>query len=98
MLDPKEPVPQDCGIETIMTPGKAGGKGSTMNFGSPPRRTLLIIFFVSPPSGLKEIFITPTPGFTRGHPSVASSRPLVTFINFNLKTQKVTISMKYVES
>jgi len=52
--DPKEPVPQDWGIETIMAPSKTGGKGSTMIFGSPPRRTLLIIFFVSPPSGHRK--------------------------------------------
>jgi hypothetical protein len=26
--DPKEPVPQDCGIATIITPGETGGNES----------------------------------------------------------------------
>jgi hypothetical protein len=85
-------------IETRMTPGEAGGKEGTMNFGSPPRRALLIMFLVSPPSGLRNIYYPNTPGFTRGHHGKASSRPLVTLLNLNLITQKATIPMNNVES
>ena len=45
-------------------------------------------FLVSPPSGLRDISHPITPGFTRGHPSIASSRPLVTLLNLNLNTKK----------
>ena len=85
-------------IETRMTPGEAGGKEGTMNFGSPPRRTLLIMFLVSPPSWLRNIYYPNTPGFTRGHQGVASSRPIVTLLNLNQVTQKATIPINYVES
>ena len=43
MLDPKEPVPQNCGIETIMTPGEAGGKEIEINLS--PEGALLSKFF-----------------------------------------------------
>lgn len=31
MPDPKEPVPQECGILTIMTPGETGGMEIEIN-------------------------------------------------------------------
>ncbi len=48
-----------------MTPGETGGKEIEINLSL--EGALLPKFLVSPPSGLKEIFITLTPGFTRGH-------------------------------
>jgi hypothetical protein len=78
-----------------MTPGEAGGKGSTMNF--KPLRSATNDFFVSPPSGLKEIFITPTPGFTRGHHSVASSRHVGNTDKFNPKNISRLNGVTYFE-
>jgi hypothetical protein len=68
-----------------MTPGETGGMEIEINLS--PEGALLHKFLVSPPSGLKEIFITLTPGFTRGQPSIASSRPLVTLLDLNLNTK-----------
>jgi hypothetical protein len=56
------------------TPGYTGGKGRTIN--KSPARALIMMFFVSPPSGLRDISYPITPGFTRGDQGVASSRPL----------------------
>jgi hypothetical protein len=55
------------------------------------------INFVSPPSGLKEIFITPTPGFTRGHHSVASSRHVGNTDKFNPKNISRLNDVTYFE-
>ena len=57
-----------------------------------------MMILVSPPSGLRNIFYSNTPGFTQGHQGVASSRPIVTLLNFNQITQKATIPINHVES
>ena len=51
-------------------------------------------YLVSPPSGLRDKSYQTTPGFTRGHHGVASSRHLVPLLNFNLKKTKITIPMR----
>ena len=56
MADPKEPVPQYCGIYTSMTPGPAAADGGYEKYSgsqSPPRRTIQKNE-VSPPSGLSN--------------------------------------------
>ena len=78
-----------------MTPGEAGGKEIEINLS--PEGVLPIMFFVSPPSGLKEIFITPTPGFTRGHHGVASSRHVGNTNKFNSKNISRLNDVTYFE-
>ena len=51
-------------------------------------KALIRKFYVSPPSGLMDIYYPNTPGCTRGHHCIASSRPLVTLLNLNLNTKK----------
>ena len=96
------PVPQNCEIETYMTPGEAEGKGSILRFKpqrSLPRRIAGAQLKTSiAPSGLQTNFFLRTPGFTRGHQGVASSRPIVTLLNLNQMTQKATIPINQIES
>jgi hypothetical protein len=78
-----------------MTPGEAGGKGRTIN--KSPARALIMMFFVSLPSGLREISYPITPGFTRGDQGVASSRPLARAIylsNQNYRNKKKCLSLQ----
>jgi hypothetical protein len=48
-------------------------------------------------AGGKEIFITPTPGFTRGHPSEASSRHVGNTNKFNPKNISRLNDVTYFE-
>ena len=86
------PVPQNCEIETYMTPGEAEGKGSILRFKpqrSLPRRIAGAQLKTSiAPSGLQTNFFLRTPGFTRGHQGVASSRPLANHLSFKPKLKK----------